>query len=699
MKRRKTKSGVSLHWIIYSFLVGLVLIRIIPFLDPTGRYWGLSHLIYLPDYFAVLFFIISAVALSLPFFQKAASRGDSLAQRFSALFLDGRRAYINRIIFVAVIALIFIVNVAPTHFLGDSYILIKDLTPATGMFFKWGEIGIFKWSEIGVAKFMIIVKSLLGGSDKEGALLAFRIVSIVSGLITVWFFFLISRIATENKIKRLIIFTSSIFSGSLLLFFGYAEHYHIIWAFHAALIYFCLKYYKLGRGIVAAWIILFIGIVFHMQMFIFMPAVVFATLSKGRGFIFYQGHKKLIYVTFAIAALSVIAAVLYKYLTDLYIEDMFLPLFTGKPGDPLYAVFSPPHLADILNEFLLIAPIFFLVFILGLRNIRTIFKQGKAAFLALSSAGCMLLIFLVDPKLGMPRDWDLFSLTPFSITLLFILLLDDSAIVTLKKFLIPIVILLSISPVPYLLTTLNRDASIEYVEQLIKLDSHKTIAGLIILYDYYKELGDNEKTRILGYQYHTNYPTEIKCNRAMDAMDEDNLELAALILSSVKPNKFDASYQRALSRLYSLQGDYERALKHIDWTIELRRYFSQVYRERAMIYLNLNQHDKVFRDLRKAYQLDDSSIVILEGLTYVHTYYKQYDSCIHYAERMKHIDSSSPVAYYWLANAYAQKQNYDSAKYYVNECTVRIGEDSILAVGLNNLRKQIDNLQSGNDGK
>jgi len=180
-----------------------------------------------------------------------------------------------------------------------------------------------------------------------------------------------------------------------------------------------------------------------------------------------------------------------------------------------------------------------------------------------------------------------------------------------------------------------------------------------------------------------------------------NLELAALILSSVKPNKFDASYQRALSRLYSLQGDYERALKHIDWTIELRRYFSQVYRERAMIYLNLNQHDKVFRDrdLRKAYQLDDSSIVILEGLTYVHTYYKQYDSCIHYAERMKHIDSSSPVAYYWLANAYAQKQNYDSAKYYVNECTVRIGEDSILAVGLNNLRKQIDNLQSGNDGK
>jgi len=66
---------------------------------------------------------------------------------------------------------------------------------------------------------------------------------------------------------------------------------------------------------------------------------------------------------------------------------------------------------------------------------------------------------------------------------------------------------------------------------------------------------------------------------------------------------------------------------------------------------------------------------------------------------MKHIDSSSPVAYYWLANAYAQKQNYDSAKYYVNECTVRIGEDSILAVGLNNLRKQIDNLQSGNDGK
>ncbi len=697
MMHKTTKPEAKLHWIIYSFMAGLVLIRILPFFDPDGRYWGFNHLIYLPDYFTVLFFVISAIALLIPLFRGAASWGDILAQRFSTMFLDGPHAFINRAVFVIIITLIFIFNVAQTHFLGDCYILIKDLTPATGMFFKWGELGIFKWSEIGVAKFMIIVKSLVGGELAAGALLAFQIVSIGSGLITVWFFFLIARVATENKIKRLIIFASSIFSGTVLLFFGYAEHYHIIWVFHVVLIYFCLKYYKYQRGIVIAWAVLLIGMVFHMQMSIFMPAVIFVTLSQGRGFVFYQRYKKLIYTIVIVASVGIISAILYKYFTDLYIEDMFIPLISAKPGDPLNTVFSPVHLFDILNEFILIAPLFILVFILGLRNIRSMLKHRKVFFLALSSVGCMLFLFLVDPKLGMARDWDLFALTPFSITLLFIILLDDSVVESLKKYLIPIVLLLAISPVPYLLTTLNREASEEYIGQLIKLDSEKTIAGIIILYDYYKKLGNDDKVRELGYQYHTYYPGEIKCNDAMDAMDIGDIELAATILQTVLPDKFDDSYQRALSRLYYLQGDYERALKHINNTIELRRYFSELYRERAMIYLNMNQKEKVSKDLRKAYQLDDSSIVILEGLTYVSTLFKQYDTCIIYAERIKQVDSSLPIGYYWLANAYALKNNYDSANYYANEAEIRIGQDSILAIGLNNLQKQIDRLQIKDD--
>ncbi len=697
MKQKQNSSGISFYWIIYFFLVGLILIRVAPFLDPAGRFWGFGHLIYLPDYISVGFFVIAAVALLLPFIRKTEQYGDKLTELFTTMFLEGRRSLVYRLALLVIMAIIFAIFVTPTHFLGDCYILIKNLSPATGMFFKWDEVGIFKWSEIGIAKFMIMVKSLVGGTDEEGALLAFRIVSIVSGLITIWFFFLIARLITKDKTKRVIIFASSFLSGLLLLFFGYAEYYHVVGAFFVASLYFFIKYFNQNRGIIAAWIILLIGIAFHMQLAIILPAALYASLSTGRGLLFYQRYKTLVWTLLIISILGVIAAVIYKYTTDIYIEDMFLSLFIGKPIDPGYAVFSPAHLVDIFNEFILLAPLFFLFFIIGLGKINSIFKQKITAFLAIASIGSLLFLFLIDPKLGMPRDWDLFSMTPYTITLLFIVLLDDSVLDSFRKLMIPIVIILVISPLPYLLANLNEEASAEYVKRLIKLDSKKTIAGLIILYDYYKELDDNENARQLGYQYHTDYPTEIKCNEAMDAMDEGNTELAASILLSVEPNKFDASYQRALSRLYTLQGDYKRALEHIDWTIELRRYFSQVYRERAMVYLNLNQHDKVFKDLRKAYQLDDSSIVILEGLTYVHTFYKQYDSCIYYAERMKYVDSSLPIAYYWLDNAYAQKKNYDSANFYANECAVRIGEDSILAMGLNNLKRQIEQLQIKGD--
>ncbi|MCP4704247.1 MAG: hypothetical protein GY865_06535, partial [candidate division Zixibacteria bacterium] len=673
--------------------VGIILLRIVPFLDPTGRFWGFDHLLYLHDYISIGFFIIAIITLLSPFINKTKLFGEQLTEQFTVVFFDSKRSLVNRLALILTMAIVFTIFVMPTHFLGDCYILIKNLSPATGMFFKWDEVGIFKWSEIGIAKFMIMVKSLIGSADEAGALLAFRIVSIVSGLITIWFFFLICRVITKDKTKRILIFISSFLSGLLLMFFGYAEYYHIIWAFFVSTLYFFIKYLTQGRGLITGWIILLIGIVFHMQLAIILPAALYASLCTGRGLIFYQRFKAIIWTVLIISAIGVIAAVVYKYTTDLYIEDMFLSLFSGKPIDPGYAIFSPAHLVDIFNEFILLVPLLFLFAIISIRKIGSIFNQNITAFLFIATIGSFLFLFLIDPKLGMPRDWDLFSLTPFTLTLLFILLLEESALISFRKLMLPIALLLIISPLPYLLTNLSENSSAEYVKKLIKLDSKKTIAGMIILYDYYKALGDDNNARQLGYLYHTNYPTEIKCNEAMDAMDEGDIELASSIMALVEPNKFDASYQRALSRLFSLKGDYHRALKHIDWTIELRRYFSQVYRERAMIYMNLNQHDNIFKDMRKAYQLDDSNIIILEGLTYVHTYFKQYDSCIFYAQRMKYVDSSLPIAYYWLSNAYALKNNYDSANYYINKATIRIGEDSILAVGLNNLQRQINQMK------
>ena len=57
---------------------------------------------------------------------------------------------------------LFVVFIAPTHFLGDAYILIKNLEKATGVYFNLNETEVFKWSEIGVSKFMILVRSLAG---------------------------------------------------------------------------------------------------------------------------------------------------------------------------------------------------------------------------------------------------------------------------------------------------------------------------------------------------------------------------------------------------------------------------------------------------------------------------------------------------------------------------------------------------------
>jgi len=684
----KTEKRLSL--ISYIIILTLVLLREIPLFLPTSRTWGFSHLIYLPEEFIIAFFVLAGFALIVPFIKQADKWGLFISQWFNNVFMDSRAGYWPRLVLVMCMTVLFIAFTTPTHFLGDCYILIKNLAPATGMFFKWDEVGIFKWSEIGIAKFMIIVKSLIGGSDEHGALIAFRVVSIVSGVVTIWFFFLIARILSEDKIKRLLIFTSSFLSGLLLLFFGYAEYYHVIWAFMTMFIYFATKYIKYNRGIAAASLVLLIGTVFHLQTAVFFPALLFAVFSTGRGREFYDKRKKLIWGTIIGFSFVILAAAIFKIMTDLYIEDMFLPPFTGKPVDRSYAAFSPSHLLDIFNEFILIAPLFFVMVVFGIKNVRSLFKDKTAVFLALSAAGCLLFLFLIDPKLGMPRDWDLFSYTVYPVLLLFFVLAGDLDIQVLRKMIISIILILIISPLPFLLTNLNRESSAEYVEDLIALDQKKTIAGLIILYDYYEQQGNKAKTDSLGFIYHVAYPRETGSRLAMDALEADDIKTAEKIIEKIGADKFDASYQRVMARLYYKLGDYDKALEHIEKTIQLRRYFSEIYWERAMIYLEQGEHEKVFADLRKGLQLNESSPAVIEGMAFAHNFFKNYDSSIYYAQKLIDADTAIAAGYFWLAKSYFTMGFLDSAKMYADRCAEYMESDSAIAAGLRVLRQQID---------
>jgi len=143
-----------------------------------------NHLIFLPDIFSYCFFFIVTVALIIPFIRSTEKAGTALADWFSDKFLDGHLGYLYRFLFIALMTSLFIIFTAPTHFLGDGYDVINNIAAQSGVHVKW--------SEIGITKLLVFMASILDSDMANGSRIAFQIVSIISGVVSIHFLFLIS---------------------------------------------------------------------------------------------------------------------------------------------------------------------------------------------------------------------------------------------------------------------------------------------------------------------------------------------------------------------------------------------------------------------------------------------------------------------------------------------------------------------------
>ena len=460
-------------WLVYYILLGLVLIRIIPILYPETRAWGFNHLIFLPTGYTMAFFLLSALALILPFLKISKNIGQILLTQFSTYFFEHQYKYLFRLICIAFMAGLFMTFATPTHFLGDGYTALSNVASESGTFFKW--------TEIGATQALFKFKNILGITGEPGALIAFRILSYVSGVIAIWFFFKLSEIISNDRIKRLLVFMTCLFSSTLLLFFGYVENYPLLWVGLAGFIYFGLRYNIIGKGLIWSLLFLAFGIFIHLQMAVLIPAFIFLLFSRGLGYSIYTRYRKLLWSLLALAVCGGIMLFINLFKTNLYFEDMFLPIFTGKPIYPEYSILSLPHLLDIVNELFLLSPLLPLFFALSFGRFRDILRNNKLLFLTLIALGSLFFLLIIDPKLTMPRDWDLFSTSAFGPILILVILQPDEKIDLLKRLLLPVTAFLILFTSPFLLANLNRDASIEYAKYIIDIDTQKSHSSINIL--------------------------------------------------------------------------------------------------------------------------------------------------------------------------------------------------------------------------
>lgn len=629
-------------WPIAGILAFLYLLHFMPFIAKSFRFWGFNHLVFLPFQYAILFAIVGFIVILAPFIPVLSSWGVKVSDLFAKVFFESTRKTYYRLGFVLVAGFAFFLFRMPTHFLGDGYQYLSNIGSDKGSFIKW--------SEGGITYLAIGVQSLLGPKNFATALLAFQIISIISGMVSIWFYFSISGLLSSNSTMRAIIFMALICSGSALLFFGYVESYSAVWAIMTAFLKYTVQYLKTRKGLITAIVLYFAALILHALFIIFFPALVYLVFQHENLNSIYRKYKKLIFLLIAGALIAMAILFVMKWQSDLYFQNIFLTLFQGKPIDPSYYLFSVSHILDIINILLLLSPLLPLLVWFAGKRLWPAKTDSIAIFLFLFSAGALAFLIVIDPSLTMPRDWDLFSFSTIGPTLLALAVLSNKAKNSLPKVASAILIVLPLFALPYLLTNLTENGSVKYISSVIDLDQPKSRGTLTILRDYY--IGRNGSLAdSINIEIENRYANFGLLRRALKMISSDDLPAAEQIMASIKPDKYSKDYHNMLCLYYMSKGNFSLAKAEAQKAIQLQKYYPRSYLALAWASAGEKDYETALAALKEARNLDNRDNEVLSFLASIYFNVGKFDSTIFYAQSLIKSDSLDMEARYWLAMA------------------------------------------------
>lgn len=633
-----------------ALLFGL---HLIPFLIPDARLWGFNHLLFLPLSCTYGYIVLAGLAPAL-FFKPFSGISSRWFDRAAALFETERKmAWLT---LAGVALLVFWFLRMPTTLLGDGYSVINNIG---------GNLPVvFKWSEALAVKTAYLVSRMLPLEGLKRGEYAYAVISVLSGGVVVFFFGAIAYELGRDKLHRLMIFCLLLFSGSALLFFGYAENYPILWPFVTGYVYFSIRYMMGKGGLLMPSVFLIVAAALHLQVLFYLVSYPFLLISRGRGAKFYRQHKRLFWSLAGIALIAGLALFIYKYNQSFGFMIDFLPPFQGRPATPNQAIFLPEHWLDIINEIGLLIPLWLILILLSWKNIRMRLIDPINRFLLAFSLGGFVFISIIDPRLGMGRDWDLFALIGLGPVLLMARNID-LAQERKGSTCFALAFLSLLLTVPFLTTNLSRQPSIRYLQSLLRLDLPRSQPGMVALYGYYHNAGNQAKADSLEKEMTRDFPARVLAIRADSLVKSGRLAEARQIAESLyAANPYALDVVSLLGEIDFQSGKFEEAARYSEKVAQVRQYDPLIWLNLSWSYQNLGRFEDRLRALRKAQELSPRMPQVITELINMFATPPQYDSTYKYARQLIEVSPNNGEAYYIAGiSAYQINKRADAKRY------------------------------------
>jgi len=569
--------------------------------------WGFNSVDYLP---AALFYIWIVLAVGVAMLFLFAPRKHFVSVK-TARYLWGDRKIPGRIIVLVISLALFYLLRFDAHFFGDGYIRIANLAQRT--------IPVFQWFEYGNTLVPYLIFQLLGAAGLAkvaAAMWAYQIISMLSGLVYIGFAFKISESLSESDDDRLLALLLFMFSGLTMLFFGMVENFPLLIGLGLMLIYW---YMQLGatqkvKYLYYIWIGTIVGLFLSFQFITFVPAGLYLTFKKTikrKAFGSFIGS--LCAGVFILIALIILYV---KAIGNMSLSSYILFL-SAKLPDVGYSLFGFRHLMDILNLLFMTIPVFIIFVPVIFKTFR--FMKGDRFFSALGflTLSQFIYLFILDPRLGMARDFPMYGLflTGFLIWGIYALVrgreylrLNGNTIMTLAPLSLLIIL-------PSFFVHLSPPEAEKYIDDYLGYNEVKTEAALYAFRDYYVTI-ELDQMAVAREKAINKSPGALESQLVNDLYAhgryDESFEYA---LRLVERYPYVAKYRMQMGNLLKHYKRYTDAEKELKLAIELDPYSPEYYHFLSELYREMRLEKKCRAVLDNALEIDPRSTTILVDLT------------------------------------------------------------------------------------
>ena len=416
-----------------------------------------------------------------------------------------------------------------THFLGDGYQWIALYGEADSWYMR-----SVKFTELGSSYVIRAIQAILGPYKKATAEMSFQIVAALSGGSVLLSFLAVSRQFFSDGLQRVSFVILVFATPALALFLGYVEFYPFLWAAVSLLILFSVKCLKRNTSVYVVLIIFAVACLIHLSAAFLFPGVLYVVYRRNRDK-FTASQRMIVVISLFVGV--VLGALLVAFIIRDHIvyRNAFLPFLSGKQIDPAYFVFSLKHILDIINLELLLFPAFIFCLFCGV-SYKNIFRDDINTLLLFFALGGLVFLFLVDPVLGMGRDWDLmsFTLLPLNIFLAKSIVSRFTGGWRYGGIYLGIVSL--VCALSFVWVNNDSATAEERFVDLLELDYKKSENGWYVLRQYHREKGEYEKAKLAIYRRSQLFPIRRVISQAWELIRAGNYIDARILIERIMAN-------------------------------------------------------------------------------------------------------------------------------------------------------------------